>query len=197
MADHVCPVWVGRLMANPIRKWFQSPKAILGGYLKAGMTALDVGCAMGFFSLPLARMVGPAGSVVCVDLQPEMLARLVKRAARASLVDRIEPRRCQADSLGIGDLHGRVDFALAFAMVHETPDPVRLLGELADSLAPGGRLLVAEPRGHVDEVMFGQTLGAAAAAGLQVGDRPAVRWSHAALLTRAGGAAASSQAATG
>ena len=184
MADHVCPVWVGRLMASPIRKLLQSPDKILSGYVGEGMTALDAGCAMGFFSLPLARMVGPSGKVVCVDLQSEMLQALEKRAGRAKLAERIEARRCPADSLGISDLDGRVDFALAFAMVHETPDPAALLEELAACLAPGGKLLVAEPRGHVDEALFKETLDLAAAAGLDLVDRPSVRMSHAALFAK-------------
>lgn len=185
MADHVCPVWVGRLMANPLRKWFQNPSAILGGYVKEGMTALDVGCAMGFFSLPLAQMVGPEGRVFCVDLQPGMLERLGRRADKAGLAARIEPRQCSLESLGLDDLRGRVDFALAFAMVHETPDPARLFGELSACLVPGGRLLVAEPRGHVDAAMFQETLSMAEACGLVVRERPKIRWSHAALLVSA------------
>lgn len=193
MADHVCPVWVGRLMANPIRKLLQSPDKILARYVGEGMTALDVGCAMGFFSLPIARMVGPSGKVVCVDLQAEMLSRLEERAAKAGLSERIETRRCPAGALGVSDLEGRVDFALAFAMVHETPDPAGLLRELAACLVPGGRLLVAEPRGHVDEGAFGQTLTLAAEAGLELVERPAVRMSHAALFSRPAFAPAASQ----
>jgi len=62
MAEKVYPVWVGYLLASPIRKLFQNLHKILGHYIEKGMKVLDVGCAMGFFSLPLAGMVGPMGN---------------------------------------------------------------------------------------------------------------------------------------
>ena len=80
MAEHVCPVWVGYLLASPLRKIFQNPDKILSAYVKEGMKVLDIGCAMGFFSLPMARMVGSGGKVICVDIQPNMLSSLKKRA---------------------------------------------------------------------------------------------------------------------
>ncbi len=76
MAGNVCPHWVGYLLASPLRRLFQNPHKILGPYVEAGMTALDIGCAMGFFSLPLARMVGETGKIVCVDVQEKMLSSL-------------------------------------------------------------------------------------------------------------------------
>ena len=69
MAKRVCPVWIGYLLASPIRKLFQNPKKILYHYVKEGMMVLDIGCAMGFFSLPLSEMVGSKGKVICVDVQ--------------------------------------------------------------------------------------------------------------------------------
>ena len=65
--EHVCPVWVGYLLASPVRKLIQNPKKLLSPYVEEGMTVLDAGCAMGFFSLPMARMVGPNGKVICGD----------------------------------------------------------------------------------------------------------------------------------
>ena len=119
MAEEVCPWWVGYLLVSPLRRLFQKPEALLSPYVEQGMTAMDVGCAMGFFSLPLAELVGREGRVVCVDLQERMIRSLRKRAARAGLADRIEMRVCSKQSLGTGDLAGAVDFALAFAVVHE------------------------------------------------------------------------------
>jgi 2-polyprenyl-3-methyl-5-hydroxy-6-metoxy-1,4-benzoquinol methylase len=58
MAQRVCPIWVGYLLASPVRKLYQNPKKILGAYVREGMKILDIGCAMGFFSLPLAEMTG-------------------------------------------------------------------------------------------------------------------------------------------
>ncbi len=89
MDKHVCPVWVGYFLASRLRKLLQNPTRIIGPYVRANMTVLDFGCAMGFFSLPMAEAVGPGGKVVCVDRQPEMLDVLKRRAARAGLLDRI------------------------------------------------------------------------------------------------------------
>jgi ubiquinone/menaquinone biosynthesis C-methylase UbiE len=184
MAERVCPWWLGYLLASPIRRWFENPQDVLGPDLKSGATALDVGCAMGFFSLPLAELVGPTGRVICVDLQERMIRSLRKRAARAGVSDRIETRVCSTSSLGLGDLEGEVDFALAYAVVHEVPDAERFLAEIADALAPGGRLLIAEPRGHVSKEALEGTTAAAAKAGLSVIDRPEIKRSRTALLEK-------------
>jgi hypothetical protein len=82
------------------------------------------------------------------------------------------------------DLAGKIEFVLAFAVVHEIPDADTFFVEVARALAPGGRVLVAEPRGHVSESDFHETLAAAAAARLRVAERPAIRGSRSALLVR-------------
>jgi ubiquinone/menaquinone biosynthesis C-methylase UbiE len=184
MAEHVCPVWVGRLLASPLRKLFQNPKRILGPYLKEDMKTLDVGCAMGFFSLPMARMVGPRGGVICVDLQEKMITSLRERAQKAGLADRIEARVCDANSLGLEDLNGKIDFTLAFAVVHEVPDAQNLFGEILATLKPGGRLLVAEPSGRVSEEDFKTTFSIARQAGFKGIANPRIRRCRAALLSK-------------
>lgn len=186
MAHSVCPWWLGYVLLNPLRRIGQDPRKVLGPYLESGMTVLDVGCAMGFFTLDAARMVGPGGRVVAVDLQPRMIASLERRARRAGLGDRIETRVCPDDSLGVEDLAGQVDFALAFAVVHEVPDQPRLMAELGAVLRDGGRLLLAEPRGHVTAEGFRSSVAVAEQAGFQISDRPDIRRSQSVLLTRPG-----------
>ncbi|MGO9423029.1 methyltransferase domain-containing protein [Roseiarcus sp.] len=56
------------------------------------MIVLEPGPGMGFFTLELARLVGPEGRVVAVDVQPKMIAGLRRRAERAGLLDRIDVR---------------------------------------------------------------------------------------------------------
>lgn len=184
MAEHLCPWWLGYVLACPIRRLVQSPEGILGPHLSEGMTAVDVGCAMGYFTLPMARLVGPAGRVVAVDLQERMLRTLERRAGRAGLAGRIETRSSSGRDLAVSDLKGGVDFALAFAVVHEVEDPEALLVQAADALAAGGRLLLVEPAGHVSGEDFEATRSAATAAGLEEVDRPTIRWSHAVLMER-------------
>jgi ubiquinone/menaquinone biosynthesis C-methylase UbiE len=71
---HVCPHRAAFILDNWIRRLFQNPVKIVGEYVKEGDTVIDFGCGPGFFSIPLARLVGEKGKVFAVDLQEEMLA---------------------------------------------------------------------------------------------------------------------------
>jgi SAM-dependent methyltransferase len=139
---------------------------------------------MGFFTLELARLVGPNGRVVAVDVQRKMLQALVRRAGRAGLNDRIEAREAKGGGMGIGDLAGAVDFVLAFAVIHELPDAGGFFSEAHRALKAGGRLLAAEPGRHVSEEDFARTIAAAEGAGLRIEARPRIRWSRSVLLAR-------------
>jgi len=55
-----------------MRRLFQDPETILSPYIKSGMKVLEVGPGMGFFSLPMARLIGETGRIYCVDLQEKM-----------------------------------------------------------------------------------------------------------------------------
>jgi ubiquinone/menaquinone biosynthesis C-methylase UbiE len=175
---------MGYMLANPMRRLLQDPERILRPYVDGGAKALDIGPGMGFFSLPMARLAGDTGWVVCVDLQERMIAELRRRAARAGLASRIHARVCSSHSLKIDDLAGTLDFALAFAMVHEVPDKDRLFAEIKAALRTGGRLLLCEPVGHVTRDQFAATLALASRAGYAVSAGPRVRFSHCALLTK-------------
>jgi len=182
MAEHVCPPWIGWLLASPIRKLVQNPDRIVGPHLRPGMTALDVGCAMGFFSLPMARLVGDEGRVICVDVQEPMIRSLTRRAERAGLSGRVDPRLCNGSGLGLADVAGQVDFALAFAVVHEVDDPAAVMRELFEALAPGGRLLFSEPSGHVSDEQFAGSVQLAEDAGFVVLERTQVARGMSVLL---------------
>ena len=185
MAERVCPWWLGYWLASPIRKWItEDPKKLLAPYVCAGMTVLEPGPGMGFFTLPLARMVGPGGRVVAVDLQPKMLTELKRRAGKSGLLERIETRQAEPNRLLIADLKDKVDFALAFAVVHEMPSAEGFFAETAAALKPAALLFFAEPSGHVDDEKFHAELEAARKAGLETAGAPQVRGSRAALLRK-------------
>ena len=148
------------------------------------MTVLEPGPGMGFFTLPLARMVGPTGRVIAVDLQPKMIVNLKRRAAKANVLERIDARVTSAETMGLDDIDNKVDFTLAFAVVHEFPDAAKFLHEAARASKPGALLLLAEPRGHVKDKDFAAQLEAASVAGFAVKDRPGIPRSQAALLTK-------------
>jgi ubiquinone/menaquinone biosynthesis C-methylase UbiE len=168
MAKHVCPFWLGYLLLNPLRKWFENPSKLLGTFVRPGMTVLEPGCAMGYFTLPLARMVGASGRVIAVDIQPGMLAVLSRRARKAGLSERIEIRTASTEALGIEDLTHSVDFAAALHVVHEMPDPGTFFDQVRKALKPGGRLLVVEPRGHVSAEEFSRMVSLSERAGFTI-----------------------------
>ena len=123
---------------------------------------LECGPGIGFFILELARLLGISIRVIAVDVQPKMIDRLKRRAAKAGLLDRVTTRLASSESMGIKDLQGSVDFILAFSVVHELPDASRFFGEAAVALRPGATLLLAEPSGHVKAAEFDFELKAAA-----------------------------------
>jgi ubiquinone/menaquinone biosynthesis C-methylase UbiE len=184
MAHHVCPWWLGYLLTIPLRRWLHDPAVIVGPFVSEGMTVLEPGPGMGFFTLELARRVGPGGRVMAVDIQAKMLEGLARRAAKAGLADRIETRLPKGDSLGLDEYAGRVDFVLAFAMVHEVANPKALFADIAQALKVGGKMLMAEPAGHVKSADFEASLEQGRQVGLSVAARPRVRRSHAAVLVR-------------
>jgi len=183
MAHCVCPWWLGYLLASPVRRWVgQDPLKILSPYVREGMVVLEPGPGMGFFTLTLARLVGATGRVIAVDVQPKMIESLKRRAAKADLLDRIDARVTTAESMGVEDLEGKVDFTLAFAVVHELPDAGRFFAEVARASKQNARVLLAEPRGHVKQQDFAAQLETAAAAGLTIAERPAIHRSLTAVL---------------
>ncbi len=184
MAKRICPFWVGYLLISPLRTLMQNPQKILSRYIASGTKVLDIGCGMGFFSLPLARMVGPNGKVICVDVQEKMIKSLKKRAKKAGLADRIETRISHQNSPGLNDLNEEIDFALAFAVVHEVLDLAQFFSEIYKALKPKGRLLIAEPKGHVSEKDFEITTAVAQHNGFKIINHPEIWRSRTILLQK-------------
>jgi ubiquinone/menaquinone biosynthesis C-methylase UbiE len=160
----ICPMQLAGALASPLRRLLHKPEKILSGLVLPGQTAADFGCGPGYFTLQLARQVGPSGKVYAVDLQSEMLAVVRRRAEEAALQDRIVFQQAQPESTG---LSVPLDFALTFWMVHEVPDRKAFLNEIFRLLKPGGQLLLVEPRMHVSDKNFAETLAIAESAGLQ------------------------------
>jgi ubiquinone/menaquinone biosynthesis C-methylase UbiE len=145
------------------------------------MTVMDLGCGAGFASIGLAKLVGQKGLVISADLQPEMLDMVSERAQRSGLSDRIRIHQCQPDRIGI---YEQLDFVVAFWMVHEVPDREGLAQEIHTVLRPEGRYFVAEPKMHVSREDFETTIREAQNTGFAVLERPCVRFSRTAVLSR-------------
>jgi ubiquinone/menaquinone biosynthesis C-methylase UbiE len=182
--EHVCPVERAGMLDSRIRCWLQNPRRILEPYVRPGMTALDIGCGPGFFTLDMASLAGTSGKVIAVDLQDGMLEIVRGKISGTELEKVVTPHRCAADSLGL-DGSVAADFALAFYMVHEIPDKERFFREVFDALGPGGQFLVVEPPFHVSKKAFAETLRIAGEAGFKVdGAPPKVFFSRTAVLIK-------------
>jgi len=179
MSPRVCPAFLSFFLDNPFRRLLFNTDRILGPHVREGMTVADIGCGPGFFTIPMARMVGPAGRVFAVDLQEAMLEKVRRKVAKAGLGERVVIHQCSEDTLGLRE---PLDFALCFWMMHEVPSPERLLKEMAALLKPGGRLLIAEPFAHVGRKRFDSTIACALEAGFAVEAEPSIRGSYAVLL---------------
>jgi ubiquinone/menaquinone biosynthesis C-methylase UbiE len=160
----ICPMRLAGVLASPLRRLLHKPEKILAGLVQPGQTVADFGCGPGYFTLQLARQVGPSGKVYAVDLQSDMLAIVRKNAEAAGLQDQIVFQQAQPEGTGLSI---PLDFALTFWMVHEVPDRKAFLSEIVRLLKPGGHLLLVEPRLHVMDKHFAETLVIAESTDLQ------------------------------
>jgi len=181
--NRVCPVELANSLDSKIRKWLQDPQKILSPYVKEGMKVLDVGCGPGFFSVEIAKMVGNSGKVFSVDLQEGMLQKVKNKISGTTLEERINLIKCEQDKIEVPE---KVDFILAFYMVHEVPNKDGLFNTLRNILKEKGELLIVEPKFfHVSKKEFDVTLGIAEAIGFKVTKGPKLSFSFSAVLKNA------------
>ena len=168
-SSHVCPYQFAFMLDNWLRKLIQKPGKMLGDYIKKGDTVIDVGCGPGFFTIDIAKMVGENGKVVAVDLQPQMLEKVKKKAVKHGVANRIDAHQSQSGAIG---LDCKADFILGYYMIHETGNPRAFLAEMCQMLKPDGRLLIVEPKMHVNRQLFETMIEEAQSVGLTVADFP-------------------------
>jgi ubiquinone/menaquinone biosynthesis C-methylase UbiE len=178
--EHVCPWWFCFTFDNFLRKLLHNSEEILRPYVVEGDSVLDIGPGMGYFSIPLARMVGEKGKVIVADIQPEMLKALQKRAKKAGVEKRIITHLCEADSLGV-DM--QFDFVLAFWMAHEVANYLVFFKEIKSLLKPSGKFFLSEPILHVNQAMFEKTVKIVESVGLVLKEKPKISLSRSALFT--------------
>ncbi|MGD2173939.1 MAG: class I SAM-dependent methyltransferase [Candidatus Brocadiaceae bacterium] len=179
MPRHAYPWWFHYAFENRLRRLLQQPEEILAPWVQAGMRCLEIGCGMGFFTIPLARMTQPGGRVVAVDVEPRLLSVLRGRAARAGVAEAIGTLVSSAERMRP---EGRFGFALASWSLHETDDPVAAARRIGTALSAGARFLLAEPRLHVSRSRFRILCEAMCRGGLELVESPPVPLSHSALF---------------
>ena len=176
--------WLDHIICTTLRSYFHNPGRILADFIKPGMTVLDIGFGGGYFSLGMARMVGPDGLVVCVETASDKIESLKLQAVDSGLAKRVDPRICSDSSLAVGDLTGRIDFALAFFVVHHAADIPALMAGTHEALKRGGKFLIVEPSHHASTVYCETVESAAQQAGLSVIGHPKFIRTWAVLLSK-------------
>jgi tRNA A58 N-methylase Trm61 len=177
----VCPPWMCFTFQNPLRRLIHNPEKMFRPHVKAGMTVMDIGPGMGFFTIPLGKLVGEQGKVIAVDIEQQMLDGVRKNARKAGVDKRVETHLSQSGEAGV---KGPLDFTLAFWMVHEVRDRAKFLSQIASATRRGGLLYFIEPMIHVAKENFDDTVAKAEAAGFEVVERPKVAISYAALMKK-------------
>ncbi len=138
-----CPAWLRWLVEldNPFTKTNRAAFIVGHLELEPGMAVLDAGCGPGRLTIPVAGRVGSQGTVLAMDIQEGMLAR-VKAKAEAAGLDNI---RYLLAGVGEGRLEReRFDRALLVTVLGEIPEREKALREIFAALRPGGILSVTE-----------------------------------------------------
>ncbi len=162
----VCPIELAGSLDNKVRKIFQNPQKILKQFLTPGIKVADIGCGPGFFSIEIAKAIGKNGKVYAVDLQEGMLEKVRAKILKTEYENYVIPVKCSENKILLPE---KVDFMLAFFMVHEVPDKLNYFKQLKEYLNIGGKFLIVEPKYiHVSVSDFENTLNFARAAGFNV-----------------------------
>ena len=111
--------------------------------LQAGQVVCDMGCGNGYYTLPMAKLVGKKGRVLAVDIQPEMLHLLDLRAKDARVFN-IKPIQSTVADPKLPE--GEVDLILLVDVYHEFSHPEPMLAAMRKALKPTGRIALVEFR---------------------------------------------------
>lgn len=128
-------------LEGPDRDAWQRPDQVMDTLLIAeGSVVADLGAGGGWFTMRLASRVGPNGIVYAEDVQPQMIEAITRRTGRALLRN---VRTVLGTSLD-PRLPAPVDAVLIVDTYHEMEQPVVMLGNVARSLKPAGRIGIIE-----------------------------------------------------
>jgi ubiquinone/menaquinone biosynthesis C-methylase UbiE len=132
------------------REHLEQPEKVLDTLkIAPGSVIADIGAGIGYYSIRLAKRVGPQGRVLATDIQPEMLSRLRVNMKKAN-VSNIEPILCTPTDAKLPV--GQLDLALMVDVYHELANPEETMAQVRQALKPGGRLALIEYRGEDPKV---------------------------------------------
>lgn len=151
----VCPMKAAGLLDSKLRKIFHNPNKILKPYIKKDITALDIGCGPGVFSIEIAKLLEGSGKVISVDMQEGMLEIIRRKITGMSYEKNIVLHKCSQDRININEA---VDFVLMFYVVHEVPNKENLFNEVLPLINKNGLIMIVEPS-LISAKEFDETIG--------------------------------------
>jgi len=122
-------------------EWQKVDEIVVALDLEEGERLADIGAGRGFFTLRLARVVGPAGRVFAVDIDEEVLEQLRASLRRAGLQN-VETILSEPDDPLLPDTS--VDAVLMVIAYHEMREHEAMLAGVKRALRPGGRLVIVD-----------------------------------------------------
>ena len=131
--------WLDGLAEGPIESFAGTGNPFSLGALAPGERIVDVGCGAGIDSLIAAKMVGPDGLVIGIDMTQSMLE---KAQAGAKGLSNVEFRIGFGEELSVPD--GWADVVISNGVVNLMPDKHEALTEMARVLKPGGRIQIGD-----------------------------------------------------
>jgi ubiquinone/menaquinone biosynthesis C-methylase UbiE len=124
------------------REEYQQKKRVLEALdLRSGQYVVDVGAGSGYFTIPIARIIGPRGTLLATDIKQEMLD-YIKRRSKIEQLDNIELLLAKPDDPMLPP--GKADLILMVDVYHYIKERTAFGEKLREGLAPGGRLVVID-----------------------------------------------------
>lgn len=132
-------------MGNPAENKFVDPNEILKQLsIVSGSIVADFGCGAGYFSIPVAKLVGDEGVVHALDILPQSLESVQSRAKIMGLTN-VRATRVNLEKDGGSKLpDNSLDLAILKDMLFQNKGKDIILREAHRTLKPGGKLLIME-----------------------------------------------------
>jgi len=133
--------WIESLPAGAVASMAGTGNPFTLGEIQPGERVVDCGSGAGADALIAARIVGPTGRVIGIDMTPEMLAKARASASQAGLTN-VEFREGILEALPVET--GWADIVISNGVLNLVPDKAAALAEIHRVLRPGGRLQAAD-----------------------------------------------------
>ncbi len=169
-----CPATLSWILFNPLRRRHVSQLLDRVG-LQPGERVLELGPGPGVFTLNAALRLGPEGTLIAVDIQAKMIAKLERRLREAGLTN-VETHVADAYDLPLND--AEVDRTFLITVLPEIPEKERALRELWRVLRPGGLLSVTEQFMDPDYPFPGTTAHWVESTGFEMVERHGTWWTY-------------------